>query len=258
MSTPSRSAALFEYTQKTIPDGVNSLIRAFRLAGGTPCSIAKAADPYLWDADDTRYIDYVGLWGPMIVGHVHPDIMRVAQDMTTDSFSFGISTEAGIVMIEEICKFVPSIEQMRFVSLGTEATMNALRLAHGFTGRDLTVKFEGCYHSHADSLLVKAGSGLLTFAGTTQSAPSSADVSEDAVRHIMVLPYNDVIVLREAFVHHGKEIAAVIAKPVAGNMNLVHDNNGPHQATHALYTEHGAVLIFDEAITGFRMALGCT
>ncbi|AQW30458.1 glutamate-1-semialdehyde 2,1-aminomutase [Ralstonia syzygii subsp. celebesensis] len=257
MSSPSRSASLFERAQKTIPGGVNSPVRAFRSVGGTPRFIAKAAGPYLWDADGIRYIDYVGSWGPMIVGHAHPEVVRAVQQVAADSFSFGAPTEAEVVMAETLCELVPSIEQVRLVSSGTEATMSALRLARGFTGRDLIVKFEGCYHGHADSLLVKAGSGLLTFADTTQNAPSSAGVPEDVVKHTMVLPYNDVDALREAFARHGKEIAAVIVEPVAGNMNLVRATAAFLQAMRALCTEHGAVLIFDEVMTGFRVALGC-
>ena len=178
----------------------------------------------------------------MIVGHAHPDVVRAVQEVAADSFSFGAPTEAEVVMAEEICKLVPSIEQVRLVSSGTEATMSALRLARGFTGRDLIVKFEGCYHGHADSLLVKAGSGLLTFADTTQNAPSSAGVPEDVVKHTMVLPYNDVAALREAFARHGNEIAAVIVEPVAGNMNLVRGSTEFHQAMRSLCTENGAGL----------------
>ncbi|EHP41863.1 glutamate-1-semialdehyde aminotransferase [Cupriavidus basilensis OR16] len=219
----SRNQQLFDRAQQTIPGGVNSPVRAFRSVGGTPRFITRAEGAYMWDADGQRYIDYIGSWGPMIVGHAHP---------------------------------VPSIEQVRLVSSGTEATMSALRLARGFTRRDLIVKFEGCYHGHADSLLVKAGSGLLTFADTTKNAPSSAGVPADVTKHTMVLEYNNVEQLEQAFIKHADEIAAVIVEPVAGNMNLVRANDAFLQAMRSLCTKHGAVLIFDEVMTGFRVALG--
>lgn len=252
----SRNQQLFDRAQQTIPGGVNSPVRAFRSVGGTPRFIQRAEGPYMWDADGQRYIDYIGSWGPMIVGHAHPDVVRAVQQVAAGSFSFGAPTEAEIEMAEEICKLVPSIEQVRLVSSGTEATMSALRLARGFTGRDLIIKFEGCYHGHADSLLVKAGSGLLTFADTTQNAPSSAGVPADVTRHTMVLEYNNVEQLEQAFARHAGEIAAVIVEPVAGNMNLVRASDAFLQAMRRLCSADGAVLIFDEVMTGFRVALG--
>lgn len=247
---------LFERAQQTIPGGVNSPVRAFRSVGGTPRFIARAQGPYMWDAEGTRYIDYIGSWGPMIVGHLHPDVLAAVEATLHQGFSFGAPTEAEIEMAEAICQLVPSIEQVRLVSSGTEATMSALRLARGFTGRDLIIKFEGCYHGHADSLLVKAGSGLLTFADTTKNAPSSAGVPEDVTRHTMVLEYNNVAQLREAFAAHGADIAAVIVEPVAGNMNLVRGSADFLQTMRELCSAHGAVLIFDEVMSGFRVALG--
>ncbi|QEZ45849.1 glutamate-1-semialdehyde 2,1-aminomutase [Cupriavidus oxalaticus] len=252
----SRNQQLFDRAQQTIPGGVNSPVRAFRSVGGTPRFITRAEGAYMWDADGQRYIDYIGSWGPMIVGHAHPEVVRAVQETAAHSFSFGAPTEAEITMAEEICKLVPSIEQVRLVSSGTEATMSALRLARGFTGRDLIIKFEGCYHGHADSLLVKAGSGLLTFADTTQNAPSSAGVPADVTRHTMVLEYNNVEQLEQAFAKHAGEIAAVIVEPVAGNMNLVRASDAFLKAMRELCTRDGAVLIFDEVMTGFRVALG--
>lgn len=252
----SRNQQLFDRAQQTIPGGVNSPVRAFRSVGGTPRFIERAEGPYMWDADGQRYIDYIGSWGPMIVGHAHPDVVAAVQRVAAGSFSFGAPTEAEIEMAEEICKLVPSIEQVRLVSSGTEATMSALRLARGFTGRDLIIKFEGCYHGHADSLLVKAGSGLLTFADTTRNAPSSAGVPADVTRHTMVLQYNNVEQLEQAFVTHAGQIAAVIVEPVAGNMNLVRASDAFLQAMRKLCSADGAVLIFDEVMTGFRVALG--
>ncbi|MBY4895549.1 glutamate-1-semialdehyde 2,1-aminomutase [Cupriavidus sp. AU9028] len=252
----SRNQQLFDRAQATIPGGVNSPVRAFRSVGGTPRFITRAEGAYMWDADGQRYIDYIGSWGPMIVGHAHPEVVRAVQQTAAGSFSFGAPTEGEIDMAEEICKLVPSIEQVRLVSSGTEATMSALRVARGFTGRDLIVKFEGCYHGHADSLLVKAGSGLLTFADTTQNAPSSAGVPADVAQHTMVLEYNHVEQLEQAFARHPGEIAAVIVEPIAGNMNLVRASAAFLQRMRELCTEHGTVLIFDEVMTGFRVALG--
>ncbi|MCG0581656.1 glutamate-1-semialdehyde 2,1-aminomutase, partial [Burkholderia cenocepacia] len=247
----SNNQILFERAQKTIPGGVNSPVRAFRSVGGTPRFVARAQGPYFWDADGKQYIDYIGSWGPMIVGHVHPEVLSAVQNVLADGFSFGAPTEAEIEIAEEICKLVPSIEQVRMVSSGTEATMSALRLARGFTGRSRIVKFEGCYHGHADSLLVKAGSGLLTFGN-----PTSAGVPADIAKHTTVLEYNNVAALEEAFGAFGDEIAAVIVEPVAGNMNLVRGTPEFLNALRALCTKHGAVLIFDEVMCGFRVALG--
>jgi len=251
MTTISKNDQLFERAQKTTPGGVNSPVRAFRSVGGTPRFITRAEGPYFWDADGKRYTDYIGSWGPAIVGHAHPVVVKAVQEAAARGLSFGAPTEAEIEMAEEICRLVPSLEQVRLVSSGTEATMSALRLARGATGRDKIVKFEGCYHGHADSLLVKAGSGLLTFGN-----PTSAGVPEDFVKHTIVLDYNDVAQLEQAFAQFGQEIACVIVEPVAGNMNLIKASEAFLQRMRALCTEHGAVLIFDEVMCGFRVALG--
>jgi glutamate-1-semialdehyde 2,1-aminomutase len=247
----SRNEALFERAQKTIPGGVNSPVRAFRSVGGTPRFIDRAQGPYFWDADGKRYIDYIGSWGPMILGHVHPEVLEAVQRVLVNGFSFGAPTEAEIEIAEEICKLVPSMQQVRMVSSGTEATMSALRLARGFTNRSRIVKFEGCYHGHADSLLVKAGSGLLTFGN-----PTSAGVPADIAKHTTVLEYNNVEQLNEAFAAFGAEIASVIVEPVAGNMNLVKATPEFLKALRERCDESGAVLIFDEVMCGFRVALG--
>lgn len=253
MNTPvtSTNDALFARAQLTTPGGVNSPVRAFRSVGGTPRFITRAQGPYFWDAEDKRYIDYIGSWGPAIVGHAHPAVVQAVQEAAARGLSFGAPTAGEIEMAEEICKLVPSIEQVRLVSSGTEATMSALRLARGATKRDKIVKFEGCYHGHADSLLVKAGSGLLTFGN-----PTSAGVPEDFVKHTLVLDYNSVEQLEEAFRNAGDEIACVIVEPVAGNMNLVRATPEFLQAMRSLCTKHGAILIFDEVMSGFRVALG--
>jgi glutamate-1-semialdehyde 2,1-aminomutase len=247
----SKNEALFERAQQTIPGGVNSPVRAFRSVGGTPRFIERANGPYFWDADGKKYIDYIGSWGPMILGHVHPEVLDAVQRVLVNGFSFGAPTEAEIQIAEEICKLMPSIEQVRMVSSGTEATMSALRLARGFTNRSRIVKFEGCYHGHADSLLVKAGSGLLTFGN-----PTSAGVPADIAKHTTVLEYNNVEQLNEAFAAFGAEIASVIVEPVAGNMNLVRATPAFLQALRARCDEYGSVLIFDEVMCGFRVALG--
>ncbi|MGV7209494.1 glutamate-1-semialdehyde 2,1-aminomutase [Oxalobacteraceae bacterium A2-2] len=251
MTTTSNNDILFARAQKTTPGGVNSPVRAFRSVGGTPRFITRADGPYFWDADGKRYIDYIGSWGPAIVGHSHPAVVAAVQEAAARGLSFGAPTEGEIEMAEEICRLVPSIEQVRLVSSGTEATMSALRLARGATGRDKIVKFEGCYHGHADSLLVKAGSGLLTFGN-----PTSAGVPEDFVKHTLVLDYNNVEQVRDAFASYGAEIACVIVEPVAGNMNLIKAAPAFLQALRELCTEHGALLIFDEVMCGFRVALG--
>ena len=251
-----RNLQLFQRAQKVIPGGVNSPVRAFKAVGGTPRFVARAQGAYFWDADGRRYIDCIGSWGPMIVGHAHPKVVKAVQDAAKLSFSFGAPTEGEVVMAERICQLVPSIEQVRLVSSGTEATMSALRLARGFTGRDLIIKFEGCYHGHADSLLVKAGSGMLTFADSTQNAPSSGGVPQDLVKHTLVLPYNDVAAIEEVFKKQGDQIAAVIIEPIAGNMNLIQPSKAFLAAIRSLTAKHGAVLIYDEVMTGFRVALG--
>jgi glutamate-1-semialdehyde 2,1-aminomutase len=247
---------LFERAQKTIPGGVNSPVRAFRQVGGTPRFIQKALGPYFWDADGKKYIDLIMSWGPMIVGHGHPEVVEAVQKAAVTGFSYGAPTAGEVDLAERICELVPSVEQVRMVSSGTEATMSALRLARGYTQRDLIVKFEGCYHGHADSLLVKAGSGLLTFADSTKNAPSSSGVPQDVVKHTLVLPYNDCAALEEAFRLNGAEIAAVILEPIAGNMNLIRPSAEFLAAVRNLTQQYGSVLIYDEVMTGFRVALG--
>jgi len=224
--------------------------------GGTPRFVSRAKGPYFWDVEDTRYIDLIMSWGPMIVGHAHPEVVEAVQRAAQTSFSYGAPTEGEIELAERICELMPSVEQVRMVSSGTEATMSALRLARGYTGRDLIIKFEGCYHGHADSLLVKAGSGLLTFADSTQNAPSSAGVPQDVVKHTLVLPYNDVTAIEEVFQNQGDQIAAVIIEPIAGNMNLIKPSTEFLSAIRNLTSKHGSVLIYDEVMTGFRVALG--
>jgi glutamate-1-semialdehyde 2,1-aminomutase len=247
----SKNDTLFARAQKTTPGGVNSPVRAFRSVGGTPRFITRAEGPYFWDADGKRYIDYIGSWGPAIVGHAHPVVVKAVQEAAARGLSFGAPTEGEIEIAEEICRLVPSIEQVRLVSSGTEATMSALRLARGATGRDKIVKFEGCYHGHADSLLVKAGSGLLTFGN-----PTSAGVPEDFVKHTLVLDYNNVAQLEDAFDSMGDTIACVIVEPVAGNMNLIKATPEFLRTMRELCTRHGAILIFDEVMCGFRVGLG--
>jgi glutamate-1-semialdehyde 2,1-aminomutase len=247
----SENETLFERAQRTIPGGVNSPVRAFRSVGGTPRFIERAHGPYMWDAEGKRYIDYIGSWGPMILGHLNPEVLAAVQRALARGFSFGAPTEAEVEFAEEICRLLPSVEQVRLVSSGTEATMSALRLARGFTGRSRIVKFEGCYHGHADSLLVKAGSGLLTFGN-----PTSAGVPAEVAQHTTVLEYNNVTQLYEAFAAFGSEIAAIIVEPVAGNMNLVRPSQEFLDALRALCTLHGSVLIFDEVMCGFRVGLG--
>ena len=243
-----RNDELFERAQRTIPAGVNSPVRAFRSVGGTPRFFARGEGPYAWDADGRRFIDYVGSWGPAIVGHAHPDVVRAVQEAATRGLSFGAPTEVEIEMAETLVRRLPSIELVRLVSSGTEATMSALRLARGFTGRPKIVKFEGCYHGHGDSLLVKAGSGALTF-----GQPSSAGVPLEIANLTVVLPYNDVGALEEAFRSEAHAIAGIIVEPIAGNMNLVVPSREWLVALRAACDRHGAVLIFDEVMTGFRV-----
>jgi glutamate-1-semialdehyde 2,1-aminomutase len=247
----SKNDTLFARAQISTPGGVNSPVRAFRSVGGTPRFITRAEGAYFWDADDKRYIDYIGSWGPMIVGHSHPAVVRAVQEAAARGLSFGAPTEGEIEMAEEICRLLPSVEQVRLVSSGTEAAMSALRLARGATGRDKIIKFEGCYHGHADSLLVKAGSGLLTFGN-----PTSAGVPEDFAKHTLVLDYNNSQQLEDVFREAGNAIACVIVEPVPGNMNLVRPDPEFLQTMRRLCTQHGAVLIFDEVMSGFRVALG--
>jgi glutamate-1-semialdehyde 2,1-aminomutase len=249
--TNSNNDTLFARAQISTPGGVNSPVRAFRSVGGTPRFITKALGPHFWDADGKRYIDYIGSWGPAIVGHAHPEVIKAVQEAAARGLSFGAPTEGEIEMAEEICRLVPSIQQVRLVSSGTEAAMSALRLARGATKRDVIIKFEGCYHGHADSLLVKAGSGLLTFGN-----PTSAGVPEDFAKHTLVLDYNNVEQLQEVFKAKGEQIACVIVEPVAGNMNLLPATKAFLQAMRDLCSEHGAILIFDEVMSGFRVGLG--
>ena len=256
MAKVDQNEVLFERAQKTIPGGVNSPVRAFRQVGGTPRFVTRAQGPYFWDANDQRYIDLIMSWGPMIAGHANPEVVAAVQKAAETSFSYGAPTEGEIELAERICALMPSVEQVRMVSSGTEATMSALRLARGYTGRDLIIKFEGCYHGHADSLLVKAGSGLLTFADSTQNAPSSGGVPQDLVKHTLVLPYNDVASIEEVFKKQGDQIAAVILEPIAGNMNLIQPSKEFLSSIRALTSKHGSVLIYDEVMTGFRVALG--
>jgi glutamate-1-semialdehyde 2,1-aminomutase len=254
--TVGQNEVLFERAQSTIPGGVNSPVRAFRQVGGIPRFVSRAKGPYFWDAEDKRYIDLIMSWGPMIVGHANPEVVEAVKKAAETSFSYGAPTEGEIELAERICALVPSIEQVRMVSSGTEATMSALRLARGHTGRDLIIKFEGCYHGHADSLLVKAGSGLLTFADSTQNAPSSGGVPQDLVKHTLVLPYNDVAAIEAVFKKQGDQVAAVILEPIAGNMNLIQPSKAFLSAIRDLTSKHGSVLIYDEVMTGFRVALG--
>ena len=246
-----RSQKWFQRAQLVTPAGVNSPVRAFRSVGGTPPFIQRGKGAQIWDADGRAYIDYVGSWGPLIVGHAHPDVVKAVQQASERGLSFGAPTEQEVEMAELLCRLVPSIEQVRLVSSGTEATMSAIRLARGFTGRNKIVKFEGCYHGHADALLVKAGSGALTF-----GQPSSAGVPEATAADTLVLDYNNEIALERAFEREGASIAAVIVEPVAGNMNLVAPRPSFLELQRKLCTRHGAVLIFDEVMTGFRVALG--
>ena len=242
---------LFERAKALIPGGVNSPVRAFRAVGGTPRFIQRAQGAYMWDADGRRYIDYIGSWGPMILGHGHPAVLEAVQKAALEGFSFGAPTEREVELAEEIIRHVPSMEMIRLVSSGTEAGMSAIRLARGATGRAKIIKFNGCYHGHADSLLVKAGSGLATFGHAT-----SAGVPPEVVQHTLVLEYNDVAQLEEAFALHGKDVACVIMEPIAGNMNFVRASVPFMRRARELCTQHGALLVIDEVMTGFRVALG--
>jgi glutamate-1-semialdehyde 2,1-aminomutase len=245
------NAQLFERARRVIPGGVNSPVRAFRAVGGTPRFIARAEGPYIFDVEGRRYIDYIGSWGPMILGHRHPAVEEAVHRAVDEGLSFGAPTEREVELAEAILRHVPSMEQVRLVSSGTEAAMSALRLARGATGRNVIVKFEGCYHGHADALLVKAGSGLATF-----GHPTSAGVPEAVVQHTLVLEYNNVAQLDEAFALHGPKIACVMIEPIAGNMNFVRAALPFMQRLRELCTAHGALLVFDEVMTGFRVGLG--
>ena len=242
---------LFERARHVIPGGVNSPVRAFKAVGGTPRFVTRAKGAYFWDANGQRYIDYIGSWGPMILGHGHPAVLRAVQDAALDGFSFGAPTEREVELAEEILKLVPSMDMVRLVSSGTEAAMSAIRLARGATARSKLIKFEGCYHGHADALLVKAGSGLATFGN-----PTSAGVPPEVVQHTLVLEYNHIGQLEEAFRLHGPELACLVIEPIAGNMNFVRAAAPFMKRCRELCTEHGALLIFDEVMTGCRVALG--
>ncbi|MGA0582853.1 MAG: glutamate-1-semialdehyde 2,1-aminomutase [Castellaniella sp.] len=244
----SRNTELFERACRAIPGGVNSPVRAFRSVGGTPPFIQRAQGPYLWDAEGTRYIDYIGSWGPAILGHADPEVVAAVQAAAVDGLSFGAPTEAEIDLAEAIIERIPSIEQVRLVSSGTEATMSAIRLARGHTGRSKIIKFEGCYHGHADSLLVKAGSGMLTFGN-----PTSAGVPPEFVQHTLVLDYNDLAAVEAAFAQYPHDIACIIVEPIAGNMNMVRPAPGFLEGLRTLCSRYGAILIFDEVMTGLRV-----
>ena len=241
----------FELAQRHIPGGVNSPVRAFRGVGGEPVFVDSAAGPYLFDPDGKRYIDYVGSWGPMILGHAHPEVIEAVADIIHKGLSFGAPTEIETRMADRVCELMPSIEMVRMVSSGTEATMSAIRLARGFTGRDKIVKFEGCYHGHSDSLLVKAGSGALTL-----GEPSSPGVPAALAEHTITLSYNDLDQVRDAFAAAGGQIACIIVEPVAGNMNCILPDPGFLQGLREICDQYGSLLILDEVMTGFRVALG--
>lgn len=246
-----RSQSLFEEAQRYIPGGVNSPVRAFKGVGGTPVFFQSAQGPYLFDEDNQRYIDYVGSWGPMILGHQDPDVLQSLYSAMEKGLSYGAPTESEVLLAKFICETIPSIEQIRMVSSGTEATMTALRLARGYTGKDIIVKFEGCYHGHSDSLLIKAGSGALTL-----GQPSSPGVPADFAKHTLNLEFNNSDEVYSAFAKHGDNIAAVIVEPVAGNMGCVLPDRNFLLALRQVCDNYGTVLIFDEVITGFRVALG--
>ncbi|WP_028488265.1 glutamate-1-semialdehyde 2,1-aminomutase [Thiothrix lacustris] len=246
-----RSETLFEQAKHSIPGGVNSPVRAFRSVGGTPRFIARAQGAYMWDADGNRLIDYVGSWGPMVAGHAHPEVVAAVQAAAVDGLSYGAPTELEITMAEKVCALVPSIEMVRMTSSGTEATMSAIRLARGFTGRNFLIKFEGGYHGHGDSLLVKAGSGALTF-----GQPSSPGVPAELAQYTLTLDYNDSAQVKKVFAERGHEIACIIVEPVSGNMNCIPPVPGFLETLREVCDESGAVLIFDEVMTGFRVALG--
>jgi glutamate-1-semialdehyde 2,1-aminomutase len=247
----STNQELFARAQGVIPGGVNSPVRAFRAVGGTPRFIRRAQGAYMWDAEGQKYIDYIGSWGPMILGHGHPAVVEAVQRALLDGFSFGAPTEREIELAEAIIALVPGVEQVRLVSSGTEAGMSALRLARGVTGRSKFIKFEGCYHGHADPLLVKAGSGLATF-----GFPTSAGVPAEVVQHTLVLEYNNVAQLEAAFAEHGQDLACVMVEPIAGNMNFVRASLPFMTRMRELCTAHGAMLVFDEVMSGFRVAPG--
>ncbi len=247
----SRSHDLFLQAQKFIPGGVNSPVRAFRGVGGDPVFFKKGQGAYLYDEDDNKYVDYVGSWGPMIVGHSHPEVIAAVQEVVAQGLGYGAPTSIETTMASKVCEIVPSVEMVRMVNSGTEATMSAIRLARGYTGRDKIVKFEGCYHGHSDSLLVKAGSGALTL-----GVPTSPGVPAALAEHTITLQFNDIEQVRSAFAEVGEQIACVIVEPVAGNMNCVPPLPGFLQGLREVCDQYKSVLIFDEVMTGFRVALG--
>ena len=247
----SRSASLFENAQQHIPGGVNSPVRAFAGVGGTPLFIKHAEGAYLTDEDGRQYVDYIGSWGPMILGHGHPEVLQAVRNQLEHGLSYGAPTALEVEMADLVSQLVPGMEMLRMVSSGTEATMSAIRLARGYTGRDSIIKFEGCYHGHSDSLLVKAGSGALTL-----GVPSSPGVPAAFARHTVTLPYNDLDAVAACLAEKGKEIACIIIEPVAGNMNCIPPVAGFHEGLRQLCDQHGVVLIFDEVMTGFRVGLG--
>lgn len=245
------SESLFQEAVKYIPGGVNSPVRAFNGVGGTPIFFKKGQGAYLFDEDDKRYIDYVGSWGPMILGHAHPKVLDAVRNQINEGLSFGAPTELEIQMAKRVCELIPSIEKVRMVNSGTEATMSAIRLARGYTGRDKIIKFEGCYHGHADSLLVKAGSGALTM-----GVPNSPGVPSSVAEHTLTLTYNDLTSVEDTFKQMGKQIACIIVEPIAGNMNCIPPTKAFLSGLRSLCDQFGTVLIFDEVMTGFRTALG--
>ena len=248
---PNAAAQLFDRAQKVIPGGVNSPVRAFGSVGGIPRFISQASGAYIYDTENRKYIDYIGSWGPMLLGHAHPEVIAAVQVAAEHGLSFGAPTELEVQMAELICDIVPSIESVRMCSSGTEATMSAIRLARGYTGRDDILKFEGCYHGHSDALLVKAGSGALTL-----GVPSSPGIPADFAKHTLTLPFNDEAAVRALFAERGDSLACIIVEPIAGNMNFVEPLPGYLETLRELCTKHGTVLIFDEVMTGFRVALG--
>ncbi|SEL26955.1 glutamate-1-semialdehyde 2,1-aminomutase [Ectothiorhodospira marina] len=247
-----KSHDLFQAAQQHIPGGVNSPVRAFKGVGGDPVFFERAQGAYMYDADGNRYIDYVGSWGPMIVGHAHPEVIAAVREAALNGLSFGAPTAIETEMADRVCELVPSMDMVRMTSSGSEATMSAIRLARGFTGRDKILKFEGCYHGHGDSLLVKAGSGALTL-----GVPNSPGVPASLAEHTLTVSFNDIEQVREIFSQYGNEIACIIVEPVAGNMNCVPPAPGFLEGLRSVCDDHGALLIFDEVMTGFRVALGC-
>jgi glutamate-1-semialdehyde 2,1-aminomutase len=251
MTPIDRNQALFTRAQSVIPGGVNSPVRAFKAVGGTPRFVQRAQGAYFWDANGKKYIDYIGSWGPMILGHGHPVVVEAVQKAVLEGFSYGAPTEREVELAEELVKLVPSMEMVRLVSSGTEAGMSAIRLARGATGRKKIIKFEGCYHGHSDALLVKAGSGLATF-----GHPSSGGVPPEAVQHTLVLEFNNIAQLEECFALHGGDIACLMVEAIAGNMNFIRSSAAFAKRCRELCTQHGALLAYDEVMTGFRVGLG--